>query len=192
MLVCPPCMDIPQEQLRAIVLPADPVPVTQPRTEPFLNDETDYRVTAAPSLIDPTTGIPIPQGVPLITTQGDNRTTQPVGRPSGIAQSATQPLFKGVQYGATLSVLSLISDGYYTVTVTCSAPHGMATNSQISVQGASDNRADGTYSVIVTTAMAFSYTTIGTTAQGNLLTGSTAIWTVLVGLPRGYDQLPKT
>ena len=31
-LVCQPCNDIPQNQLRAIVLPADPVPVMNPRT----------------------------------------------------------------------------------------------------------------------------------------------------------------
>lgn len=39
-LVCPNrCLDKPQEQLRAIVLPADPVPIINPRVEPFSNDE---------------------------------------------------------------------------------------------------------------------------------------------------------
>ncbi len=38
-LVCPPCYDTPQQQLRAIVIPADPVPIQQPRTEPFESDE---------------------------------------------------------------------------------------------------------------------------------------------------------
>jgi hypothetical protein len=37
--VCPRCLDRPQEQLRVIIIPADPVPVDQPRTEPFLDDE---------------------------------------------------------------------------------------------------------------------------------------------------------
>ena len=45
-LVCQPCNDIPQNQLRAIVLPADPVPVMNPRTEPYASDETDYTVTS--------------------------------------------------------------------------------------------------------------------------------------------------
>ncbi len=40
LLVCKRCLDRPQEQLRAIVLPADPVPIVQPRTEPFFDDET--------------------------------------------------------------------------------------------------------------------------------------------------------
>lgn len=30
-LVCPTCMDKPQEQLRTIVIPADPVPIDNPR-----------------------------------------------------------------------------------------------------------------------------------------------------------------
>lgn len=39
-LVCPPCIDRPQQQLRAIVIPADPVPIRNPRIEPFVSDET--------------------------------------------------------------------------------------------------------------------------------------------------------
>jgi len=38
-LVCPPCMDRPQPQLKAIVLPADPVPVYRALVEPFFDDE---------------------------------------------------------------------------------------------------------------------------------------------------------
>jgi hypothetical protein len=38
-LVCQPCYDRPQQQLRAIILPADPVPIVQPRPEPFRDDE---------------------------------------------------------------------------------------------------------------------------------------------------------
>jgi hypothetical protein len=37
--VCPTCMDVPQEQLRAIILPPDPPPVDDPRYEPFAIDE---------------------------------------------------------------------------------------------------------------------------------------------------------
>lgn len=39
-LVCKrTCLDRPQNQLRAIILPADPVPTANPRTEPFAEDE---------------------------------------------------------------------------------------------------------------------------------------------------------
>lgn len=39
-LVCGRCYDKPQQQLRAIILPADPVPIQNPRTEPFVTDES--------------------------------------------------------------------------------------------------------------------------------------------------------
>lgn len=39
-LVCQRCYDRPQPQLRAIVLPADPVPVYRPLVEPFQDDES--------------------------------------------------------------------------------------------------------------------------------------------------------
>jgi hypothetical protein len=39
-LVCLRCYDKPQQQLRAIILPADPVPIRNPRIEPFIKDET--------------------------------------------------------------------------------------------------------------------------------------------------------
>ena len=39
LLVCPPCLDRPNPQLKAIVLPADPVPIPFATTEPFQDDE---------------------------------------------------------------------------------------------------------------------------------------------------------
>lgn len=39
LLVCKSCYDIPQQQLRAIILPADPVPIRNPRPEFFDEDE---------------------------------------------------------------------------------------------------------------------------------------------------------
>lgn len=32
-LVCPPCYDKPNEQLRSILIPADPVPIDNPRPQ---------------------------------------------------------------------------------------------------------------------------------------------------------------
>jgi hypothetical protein len=34
-LVCDTCLDVPQEQLRAIILPADPEPIVNPRVENY-------------------------------------------------------------------------------------------------------------------------------------------------------------
>jgi hypothetical protein len=38
-LVCNACYDRPQQQLRAIVIPADPLPIRNPRPEPFEEEE---------------------------------------------------------------------------------------------------------------------------------------------------------
>ena len=191
-LVCRRCLDTPQEQLRAITLPADPVPIVQPRTEGFTSDETDYRVTAAAPIIDPKTGIPIPQGVQLVTTDGTNKTTVPLGRPAHIQQAAAQPQFNRAHYGPTISVMSMMSYGESTITVTCSAPHNLATNAQISVEGAVYKDADGAFSVTVTTATAFTYTTNTVVPPGSVMTTGTNVWTILVGLPYNYAQLPQT
>ena len=45
LLVCDTCLDVPQQQLRSIVLPPDPLPVFNPRPENFAADNNDYRTT---------------------------------------------------------------------------------------------------------------------------------------------------
>lgn len=83
-LVCPKCLDKPQEQLRAIVLPADPLPIPNPRTEPFFADETAQRVTGSVVRTYGNTGIPIgPVGDYRITQNTRRRVTQQTGEPPG-------------------------------------------------------------------------------------------------------------
>jgi hypothetical protein len=83
MLVCGQCYDKPQEQLRAIVIPADPMPIINPRIEPFADAETNYRTTSGQDTIDARTGIPVPGTTTRITQTSDNRVTQQTGEPSG-------------------------------------------------------------------------------------------------------------
>ena len=45
LLVCHTCYDVPSVFQRALLLPADPDPVWNARPEPYLVDETDWRVT---------------------------------------------------------------------------------------------------------------------------------------------------
>lgn len=45
LLACPSCLDVPNEQLRALVLPPDPVPTKDPRPEPFAQDANPSMVT---------------------------------------------------------------------------------------------------------------------------------------------------
>jgi len=81
-LVCPRCLDRPQEQLRAIILPPDPLPIRNPRTEPFFADETTQRLTGSAARTLANTGIPIgPVGDYRITQSTRRRVTQQTGEP---------------------------------------------------------------------------------------------------------------
>lgn len=43
--VCQTCLDVPQPQLKAIILPPDPVPIDDPRPERYSVIVPSYRVT---------------------------------------------------------------------------------------------------------------------------------------------------
>lgn len=83
LLVCNTCYDEPQAQLRAIVVPADPVPIVNPRIQDFAAAESNTRVTSGQSSVDPKTGLPVPGGNTRITQNSDTRVTQQTGEPSG-------------------------------------------------------------------------------------------------------------
>lgn len=83
MLVCDTCYDTPQNQLRAIVVPADPVPIVNPRTENYANAATDRRQVSGYNTVNPATGIPVPGGDTRITQDDDTRVTQQTGEPPG-------------------------------------------------------------------------------------------------------------
>jgi hypothetical protein len=82
-LVCNSCYDAPQEQLRAIVVPADPVPIVNPRIQDFVTASQDTRVTSGQNTVDPLTGIPVINGDTRITQSDDVRVTQQTGEPPG-------------------------------------------------------------------------------------------------------------
>jgi hypothetical protein len=192
-LVCRSCLDVPQEQQRAIVVPADPVPIMNARVENWAAAETDYRVAASIPTIDPFTGLPVYSNIqPLVTESGQNLTTQPIGVPVGLAQGAVMPLENGVAYRVQLFPLSVSSTGSAIVVVTFSTPHGLSTNDQISVQGLSDTRADGAYSITVTTATQFTYQTNAYIPPNSLMTATMLIVTANIGVPLGYEQIPQT
>ena len=83
MLVCNTCYDVPQEQLRAIVVPADPMPIINPRVQDFVTAEQNTRVTSGQNTIDPVTGIPIINGDTRVTQDDSVRVTQQTGEPPG-------------------------------------------------------------------------------------------------------------
>ena len=191
-LVCSPCLDTPQNQLRTIVLPQDPTPIQNPRVQDYAAATTTTIAVSQGAQTDPATGIPIYPTVSLINQDGSTPTTQPIGAPVGLDQNAVQPQFLSTAYRVNVNPTSVLGNGTSTVTVNCSTPHRLATNAQVAVEGLSQNAADGTYSVTVTTATQFTYQTNSAIPSGNLLQGSTLIVTALVGLPYGYTQIPLT
>lgn len=82
-LVCRKCNDTPQQQLRAIVLPADPPPILNPRVPNWAAAEGNFRTTSGQDTVDPVTNIPIPGTTMRITENDDTRVTQTTGAPNG-------------------------------------------------------------------------------------------------------------
>jgi hypothetical protein len=194
-LVCQPCNDTPQNQLRAIVLPADPTPIMNPRTENFADAETDNITINAPTVTDFWTGIPILPTTTIVTQDGNNVSKQVLGNPTGLDQNAVMPLYDNVKYRVQLfptSINYFSSSPPSTVTVTFSSPHGLITGNQIAVQGLTNNLADGIYSITYQTATVFTYQVNNVIPVGNLLQGTTLMVTALVGVPYDYAQIPLT
>jgi hypothetical protein len=191
LLVCQRCLDVPQEQLRAIVVPADPVPIVQPRLEYYANDETDL-ISTNPGTVDPITGLPIPSTTTIITQAGDNLNTQPLGHPNNLDANAQAPLVMDVIWGVALPVTSITANGSVIITVACSAPHGLATNSQVSVEGLTVAQACGAYSVTVVNPKVFTYMTNAPVTAGSLWTSTGEAKTMNAGLPYNYTQIPQT
>jgi hypothetical protein len=82
LLVCDHCNDTPQQQLRSIVLPADPPVIMNARPEYFIEASTDYRQTQG-NTVNFKTGIPVPGGDTRITQNDDPRVTQQTGFADG-------------------------------------------------------------------------------------------------------------
>lgn len=191
-LVCDDCNDVPQSQLRAIVVPADPVPILNPRVQDYPNAESDYRQTQG-NTTNSQTGIPVPGGDTRVTQNNDVRVTQEIGgtrvdlsEQPGLDQNAIMP------DAVLLSLLSVISDGLGYANVTCSSAHGLSTGSQISVEGLSSPTANGFYTVTVTSATAFKYQLNPVLVAGPLLTGTTKMLTANAGLPYNNAEVPQT
>ena len=83
LLVCRNCLDEPQAQLRAIVVPADPMPIQNPRVPDYVTAETNTRYTSGQNTVDSQTGIPVPGGDVRITQDDKDRVTQQTGEPPG-------------------------------------------------------------------------------------------------------------
>jgi hypothetical protein len=201
--VCDRCLDVPQEGLRAIIIPSDPVPVLLPFPEPFQVDEPNFLTLTTGSTTDPTTGLPVPATTSLATVSGLALTTGPIGRNPATASGVgldphaimpfdvNQTQYNAFPLGVPLSLISVTANGSPTVSVTCSRAHGLVTNDQIAVEGLSNGLACGFFSVTVTGAMSFTYQTYSPVPAGGLLTSGTRMVTADAGRPRTMQQLPQ-
>ena len=81
LLVCNSCMDTPQNQLRAIVVPADPTPIQNPRVQDFVAASSMDRVTSGQNTVNAKIGIPVPGGDTRITQADKTRVVQQTGEP---------------------------------------------------------------------------------------------------------------
>jgi len=193
LLVCQHCYDEPQQQKRAIVLTADPLPVINARVEPYVSDEVDYRSVVTSTTTNIPTGLPVSTYATRATQDGQTRSTQPIGPPVGLEPYAISPLDGKITYGTALPITSIVSNGTTIITVTCnSLPANFVANSQISVSGTGNSKADGFYSVISVNGFQFTYYTAQNIPSANLLQSTTRIKTVIVGLPYEMVQIPQT
>jgi hypothetical protein len=182
--VCNRCYDTPQEQDRAFVPPADPIPIQLALPEDFNAASADYMGLTLGATVDPQTGLPIPGRTAMSTADGVVMGPTPVGRPVGYALEAVMPLAMsdaGVPApgGIPIPVLSMLADGSPVIRVTTNGPHGLAPNQQIAVAGTVDPRASGMFSVSPLTATLFSYGCYDWIPAGSMLSPETMLTLVV-------------
>ena len=147
-LNCRRCNDIPQTQLRAIVLPADPMPIMNPRVQNYQAASTDYRATSGQNTINQRTGIPVPGDTLRITENDDYRVTQQTGAPNGSLNElpGTDP------NAVTYRVISNAADnGSGLIRLTVNTTSGMITGQKVTVGevvGATEANGNWTITVI--------------------------------------------
>jgi len=191
LLVCNTCYDAPQEQLRAIVVPADPMPIVQPRVEDFVTAGTNTRVTSGLNTVDQRTGLPIQGGDTRVTSlsnvaTSNQRTTQQTGEPpGGLNQSpGTDP--NAVTYR---TVTGAINNGSGLIRLTVATTNGMITGQYVTVQdvgGVSAANENWTITVIDSTNVDL---------QGSVFAGTYTSGGYLINnpsLPYNFTEVPKT
>lgn len=190
-LVCSTCYDEPQQQLRAIVVPADPMPIINPRVEPYAWDEIDRRQISGYNTLSPTTGIPIQQGDTRVTSlndepTNDTRVTQQTGEaPFGKNQlPGTDP--NAVTYR---TITNVSNNGIGAIRLTIGTTNGMKTGQRVNVQEVGGvTNANGTWYI---TVINFSQIDLqNSTFAGSYTSGGYVINDP--SLPYGFNEVPRT
>ena len=191
MLVCDTCYDTPQEQLRAIIVPADPVPIVNPRVEPYAWDEIDRRQVSGYDTTSQVTGIPVQAGPSRATTIDNTvpdgiRVTQQTGEaPGGKNQlPGTDP--NAVTFR---NVVSVTNNGIGVIRITVSLTSGFVTGQHVIVQEVGGvTNANGRWTITVINPQQFDLQ--NSTFAGAYTSGGYVINDP--SLPYGFDQIPRT
>jgi hypothetical protein len=189
-LVCDTCYDAPQSQLRAIVVPADPVPIINPRVEPYAWDEVDRRQLSGYNTTNPQTGIPVIQGDTRVTSLDDEatdnvRVTQQTGEPTfGLNElPGTDP--NAVSYRPILGVGNVSG----AIRLTVADTSGFITNQRVIVRDVGGaTAANGSW--VITVVNQTKIDLQGSTFSGVYTSGGYIINDP--SLPYGFDEVPKT
>ena len=204
-LVCSECLDVPQEQLRAITLPADPIPIINARPENFQADSTDY-IGTGQATINPQTGIPMPSNNVLGgATVNDIIIPQPIGpnlRPNsqgklipsvlGVDPNAQMTPVMDTQWAKRLSITSIVANATPIISINCSSPHGLSSGGQVAIWGTTNPLAYGIFTVTVTSATVFTVQANAAVPTGTISTTETIVVTTNAGLPWSVTQVPQT
>jgi len=189
-LVCRTCYDEPQQQLRAIVVPADPTPIINPRVEPFAFDNIDRRQVSGYNTVNQQTGIPVPQGDTRVTSLDDEENKIRVTQQTGVASGSKNQL-PGTDPNAVTyrTVTNCVDNGSGLIRLTVATTNGMITGQYITVQEVGGVTAsDGNW-----VATIVDNTTID--LQDSAFSGSYTNGGYVVNnpsLPYGSDEVPRT
>lgn len=107
-LVCETCLDVPQNQLRNIIIPADPTPIMNARIQDYVTAETNNRYTSG-QVLSPTAATG--DGTTATLTFTVPLDVAPVTVGSTILVSGVEP----VGYNGTYTVTASSNDTAYTV-----------------------------------------------------------------------------
>jgi hypothetical protein len=190
-LVCDSCYDEPQNQLRAIILPADPMPIVNPRTEPLAYDQSNQRQVSGANTVNAATGIPVPGGDTRVTSAGGSPTSvvrsgQIVGAPAGSLNALPGTDFNAVTYR---TIIDASNNGIGVIRLTLNTTNGMITGQKVIV---------GEVVGISGINTSFFITVINTSQidlQNSTFTGAYVSGGYVINdpsLPYGFNEIPRT
>lgn len=190
-LVCNTCYDQPQNQLRAIVVPADPTPIINPRTEPYAYDSSNTRQVSGYNTTNAATGIPVQGGDLRVTSSGgvqtsDPRVTQMTGEGSGGTNQLPGTDPNAVTYR---TITNAANNGSGLIRLTVATTNGLITNQQVTVRevgGSTSANGNWTITVINTTQIDL---------QSSAFSGSYTSGGYVINnpsLPYDFTEIPRT